>query len=60
MNKNQRAMGLQGLIDINEFSSTIKNFNGSLDLNLIKEIGIRFSQNNLVNYNEFINTLKFE
>lgn len=60
MTKNQRAMGLQGLIDINEFSSTIKQFNGSLDVNLIREIGIRFSQNNLVNYNEFINTLKFE
>ncbi len=53
-------MGLQGIIEINEFSSTIKNFNVSLDLNLIKEIAIRFSQNNLVNYNEFINTLKFE
>lgn len=60
MTKYQRATGIQGLIDINEFSSTIKHFNGSLDVNLIREIGIRFSQNNLVNYNEFINTLKFE
>lgn len=28
MTKNQRAMGLQGLIDLNEFISTIKHFNG--------------------------------
>jgi hypothetical protein len=40
---NQRAMGLQGLIDINEFVKTIKNFDGSLDINLIREVGIRFS-----------------
>jgi hypothetical protein len=54
-------MGLQGIIDLNEFVSTIKNFNGSIDVNLTREVGIRFSQqNNLVIYNEFINTLKFE
>lgn len=58
-NSNQ-GIGLQGLININEFVSTLKNFNGSLDVKLIREVGTRFSQNNLVNYNEFINTLKFE
>ncbi len=58
-NSNQ-GIGLQGLININEFVSTLKNFNGSLDVKLIREVGTRFSKNNLVNYNEFINTLKFE
>lgn len=60
MFNSRHGIGLQGLLDINEFVSSLKNFNGSLDINLIREVGIRFSQNNLVNYKEFINTLKFE
>jgi hypothetical protein len=38
-----RGIGLQGIIDINTFVSTIKSFNGTLDVNLIREVGIRFS-----------------
>ncbi len=53
-------MGFQGLLNLYDFIETIRNFNGYLDQNLIRDIGVRFYQNNLVNYNEFLNTLRFE
>ena len=43
MFNSRHGIGLQGLLDINEFVSSLKNFNGSLDINLIREVGIRFS-----------------
>jgi hypothetical protein len=43
MLSNRHGIGLQGLLDINEFVNSLKNFNQSLDINLIREVGIRFS-----------------
>ena len=53
-------MGFQGLLNLYDFIDTISKFNETLDQNLIRDIGVRFYQNNLVNYNEFLNTLRFE